>query len=118
MTLGNAAHLPDVLNSFTARTSEAAHYHAGYGDNTDEYWHEFACLMNAMSIDQADCNHLIQVANDFFDQLETLFRALYPFQEATHEFTVNMLNPGAGSHAIPDNAREIQAAIRAARRCR
>ncbi len=61
-TLGNASHLPDVLATFGSRTDGTAHYYSGYGDRTAEYWQEFRCVMNALPIDQAGCERLVQVA--------------------------------------------------------
>ena len=117
-TLGNAVHLTDVLKTFGAQTSGAAHYYAGYGDRTAGYWQEFCCAMNAFTLDQDGCQRLIQVALDFFDWLEALFSALYPLQCATMVFSAGMLNPEAGDHAVPSDAREIEAALAAAKKCR
>jgi hypothetical protein len=69
-------------------------------------------------MDQDGCRRIIQVALDFFDQLETLFSALYPLENAKMVFTAGMLNPEAGDHAVPGDVREIEAAVTAARRCR
>lgn len=117
-TLGNASHLPDVLATFGRRTAETAHYYTGYGDRTAEYWQEFRCAMNALPMDQDGCERLVLVANTFFDQLEALFSTLYPMQSARQGFTAGMLNPEAGDHAVPGDAREVAAAVAAARRCR
>ena len=117
-TLGNAVHLPDVLKTFASRTASTAHYYAGYGDSTAEYWQGFCCAMNALPMDQDGCKRLIQVALDFFDKLETLFSVLYPIQNVEMIFTAGMLNPEAGDHAVPDDIREIEAAVAAARKCR
>jgi heme oxygenase len=117
-TLGNSMHLPDILKTFGSQTSGTAHYYAGYGDRTDEYWQKFYSAMNALPMDQDGVKHLIQVALDFFDQLEALFSALYPIQNAKMVFTASMLNPEAGDHAVPGDVREIDAALAAAKKCR
>ncbi len=45
--------------------------------------------------------------------LEKLYHALYPLKIEKYRNLVMEINPSAGSHAIPDDPREIQAAIRA-----
>lgn len=117
-TLGNAVHLRDVLNTFGSKTGGTAHYYAGYGKETARYWQKFCDAMNALPIDQEGCKRLVQVALDFFDQLETLLSALYPLDNAVMIFTANMLNPEAGDHAVPTNVEEIKAAVTAAKKCR
>lgn len=118
MTLGNAVHLPDVLEIFGSQTGGVAHYYAGYGDKTDEYWQEFCCAMNALPIDLEGSNRLVTVALALFDDLEALFSALYPIKSAEKIFTASMLNPEAGDYAVPRDVREIEAAVSAAKRCR
>ncbi|MGK2905969.1 MAG: biliverdin-producing heme oxygenase [Desulfuromonadales bacterium] len=116
-TLGNAVHLPDVLKIFGGKTSGCAHYYAGYGGRTHEYWQEFCGAMNALAIGREGQSRLIQVALDFFDQLEALFLTFYPIASA-RAYTAGMLNPEAGDHAVPGDAKVIEAAVTAARRCR
>jgi heme oxygenase len=117
-TLGNAVHLPDVIRTFGSQTAGTVHYYAGYGDRTVEYWQEFCVAMNALTMNQDGCSRLIQVAIDFFDKLVALYSALYSIQDAVMVFTAGMLNPEAGDHAVPNDAREIEAAVAAARKCR
>lgn len=117
-TLGNAVHLRDVLRAFGDRTAGAAHYYAGYGDRTGHYWQQFCRAMNALPVDEEGRRRLARVALDFFCRLEPLFAALYPFDGTGTEFTAAMLNPEAGDHAVPSDAREIAAAEIAARKCR
>jgi hypothetical protein len=117
-TLGNAMHLRDVLNCIGSKTSGNAYYYAGYGRETAKYWQAFRDAMNSLPMDEDGRKRIIQVALDFFDQLEALFSALYPIENARMVFTAGMLNPEAGDHAVPDNATEIAAAVLAAKKCR
>jgi heme oxygenase len=117
-TLGNTVHLHDVLNIFGGITSGQAHYYTGYGDMTARNWRGFGDAMNALPIDQDGCKRLIQVALDFFNQLESLFSALYPIEKTAMVFSAGMLNPEAGNHAVPDNSKEIEAVVAAAKKCR
>lgn len=117
-TLGNASHLPDILKNFGSQTAGTAYYYAGYGDRTNEYWEKFRFAMNALSFDQQERDHLIQVANTFFDQLKPLFASFYPIHTTKSGITASMLNPEAGDHAVPGDIKEIEAAVTAARKCR
>jgi len=116
-TLGNAVHLRDVIHAVGNLTSGRAYYYEGYGKNTARYWQEFGNAMNSLPLDQNDRKRLIQVALAFFSQLESLFSALYPVENATMIFTAGMLNPEAGDHAVPSDALEIAAAVAAAKKC-
>lgn len=118
MTLGNAAHLPDVLNIFGDETAGTAYYYGGYGDRTAECWQEFRCAMNSIEIGQEEFISIIRTALDFFDRLELLYSSLYPVWNETLIHTAGMLNPEAGDHAVPGDFREIEAAVVAAGRCR
>jgi heme oxygenase len=118
MTLGNAMHLPDVIKLLENKVFETIHYYTGYGDDTARYWEEFSSAMNSYPLEQADHQRLITVALSFFDQLEILYTALYPLQNNAMVFTASMLNPEAGDHAVPENLKEIEAAVTAAQKCR
>ena len=117
-TLGNAVHLPDVVRTFGDRVAGATHYYTGYGDKTDLLWQEFRCVMNAITPDRTGYESLLTAVHRFFDQLEALYRTLYPYQETGWNFSVDALNPEAGQHAVPDDPYELQAVESAARRCR
>lgn len=117
-TLGNTAHLPDVLMAFGGETAGMAHYYEGYGQETGAQWRTFREAMDAFPLEPGGRDRIIQVALGFFDQLEELFSALYPIREEAMIFTAGMLNPEAGDHAVPQNVRAIEAAVTAARQCR
>jgi heme oxygenase len=118
MTLGNAMHLPDLIKLLENKVFGTVHYYVGYGDDTARYWEEFSSAMNSFPLEQNDPPRLITVALAFFDQLEVLYTALYPLQNNATVFTASMLNPEAGDHAVPENLREIEAAVTAAQKCR
>lgn len=117
-TLGNTVHLNDVLKTVGDKTAGQAHYYTGYGKETSRYWREFSAAMNALPMDQEGCRRLITVALDFFDQLEPLFSALYPLDNAVTVYSAGMLNPEAGDHTVPETAEELAAAVIAAKKCR
>jgi len=117
-TLGNTVHLPDVIHAFGDQVADNTRYYSGYGTKTGSCWQEFSTLMNALPMDEEGRERLVTVAHWLFDHLEALFAALYPVHSEKWGFTASMLNPEAGKHAIPSDPREIEAAGRAARRCR
>ena len=117
-TLGNTVHLSDVLKSVGDKTAGQAHYYTGYGKETSRCWREFSAAMNALPFDQERCGRLITAALDFFDQLESLFSALYPLDNAVRVYSAGMLNPEAGDHSVPETTEELAAAVAAAKKCR
>ncbi len=118
MTLGNAVHLPDVLNTFGVQVAGATNYYSGYDNKTAEYWLEFSCAMNAVTLNQESRTRIIQVALDFFDSLAALFSSFFPINSSEMIYTASMLNPEAGDHAIPADPCEIEAAVTASVKCR
>jgi hypothetical protein len=56
-------------------------------------------------------------ACEAFEGLARVFRALYPVNQEALRTLVTSLNPEAGSHPIPSDPRELQAAVRAGERC-
>ncbi len=117
-TLGNSVHLDDVINNFGDKTSGKAYYYSGYGQDTAKYWLEFRNAMNGLAIDQKGHDRFVEVAQDFFSQMEALFTQLYPIENANMVYTAGMLNPEAGDHSVPENKKEIEAAVAAAKKCR
>ena len=59
---------------------------------------------------------VIEVAHEAFSGLEALYIALYPLQSSQKKFHVTRINPEAGNHPIPEDEREIQAALKASDR--
>ncbi|CAK0774838.1 heme oxygenase (biliverdin-IX-beta and delta-forming) [Gammaproteobacteria bacterium] len=80
-------------------------------------WARYRERMNALRPNPAERESITQAANQFFAQLEGIFRALYPFSPESRTFRVTAINPEAGRHPVPTDDREIQAALRAADRC-
>ena len=117
-TLGNTVHLPDVIHTFGDQVAGNTRYYSGYGKTTGSCWQEFGTLMNSIPMDEEGRERLVKVSHWLFDHLEALFTDLYPVHPEKWGFTASMLNPEAGKHSIPKDPREIEAAGRAARRCR
>jgi hypothetical protein len=80
-------------------------------------WTQYQQRMNALDLSAGDRERVVQAAGGLFVQLETVFQALYPFRPESKTFLVTSINPEAGRHPIPADAREVQASLRAADRC-
>lgn len=92
-------------------------YLGGNADHMQRRWRRFKQAMNALVLDAAQRQQVADAAIAFFQQLETIFLALYPFTPESRVFLVTSINPEAGYHAVPTDARELQAALRAGDLC-
>lgn len=116
--LGNRVHLEDVRRLLGHRGLGEAFY-LGFGPATDETWHCFSALLNASDGAADEREELVRVAREEFRQLIVIHAPLYPLPpQAERRLTATSLNPEAGTHPIPQDPREIRAALSAGRRCR
>ena len=69
--------------------------------------------MNATVIDGAEQDRTVATVREVYAGIVTIMRALYPLTPSRREILTAVLNPAAGSHAIPEDLREIEAALRA-----
>ncbi len=116
-TLGARVLRPLVARAFLLAGEDGLSYLNSYGTAVPQRWAQFQLRMNTLQLGAAEREQINQTANEFFASLETVFLALYPFQPESRIFAVNAINPEAGSHAVPDDAREVQAALRAGDIC-
>jgi heme oxygenase len=80
-------------------------------------WAQYQQRMNALGLSGEEREPMIQAANESFAQLEAVVQALYPFQPESMTFLVTSINPEAGRHPVPADAREVQASLQAADVC-
>ncbi|MEI6632311.1 MAG: biliverdin-producing heme oxygenase [Chlamydiota bacterium] len=80
-------------------------------------WAQYQQRMNALRLSVEDRDQMTQAANEFLAQIEAIFRALYPFKPESKTFLATSINPEAGRHPVPADAREVQASLRAADVC-
>ncbi len=116
-TLGVAVVRPLIARGFHLEDPQGMAYLNNYGDEVDARWSEFKLRMNALTLSVEERQQILKTASDFFNKLETVFLALYPFEPGSKTFAVTSINPEAGRHAVPTDAREIQAALRASEIC-
>ncbi len=115
--LGAQVLQPMMARAFLLEDEKGLCYLSGNGVNTCSRWQRFKQAMNALVLTVAQRQQLANAAIAFFQQLETIFLALYPFAPDSRAFLVTSINPEAGCHAIPVDAREVQAALRAGDLC-
>lgn len=108
---------PLVSRALLLTGDEGLSYLSGDGAATSSRWRQFQQRMNALELSEQEREQMLQAAGGFLGQLETVFRALYPFQPESRTYTVTAINPEAGRHAVPADAREVEASLRASDLC-
>ena len=116
-TLGAAVVHPLVARALLLVGDEGMAYLHNYGTAARSHWADYSHRMNSLALDAEDRGQIAQAANDLFARLEALFRALYPFQNESRAYLAASINPEAGRHPVPADAREVQASIRAGDIC-
>ncbi|MCX6875225.1 MAG: biliverdin-producing heme oxygenase [Verrucomicrobia bacterium] len=116
-TLGVQVLRPIYARAFLLAGEEGLAYLRPYGAAVHARWAQYQQRMNALRLSAAEREQLAQAANELFDQLAAVFQALYPFQPESKTFLITSINPEAGRHPVPADAREVQAALRAADLC-
>ncbi len=82
-----------------------------------ERWRGFGERMDTVPVTAEETDAIVIAALEAFAGIRRIFQALYPFDPADLALKVTALNPEAGAHPVPDNPMEVEAAIRAGRRC-
>ena len=116
-TQGNTLHLPDVAAAFHLAGSDGVRYLQNYGDATGEHWRQFARRVNLAVTEPADQERVVAAAREAFVGLTRVYGSLYPARAAATRPLATSLNPEAGTHPIPSDPREIEAAVRAGTLC-
>ena len=117
-TLGNSIHVSDIKAAFHLDGPDGCRYYLSYQDQVQDRWKQFTETMNRVLDDPSLHDPVIDAAGEAFDGLKKLYQTLYPLSEKEKIFHVTQINPEAGSHPIPDDFREVQAALTASDRCR
>ena len=116
-TLGATVLRPLIARAFLLTGEEGLAYLHNYGTEVKARWAQFQHRMNQLSLSAEERGQIVKAAGDFFQQLDSVFRALYPFPPESKTYLVTSINPEAGWHAVPADSREVQAAIRAGDIC-
>jgi len=115
-TLGNSIHKTDISAAFHLDGLEGCSYYSSYLDQVQSKWMQFSEKMNSVLNDPACHDAVIAAAHEAFSGLNNLYNTLYPLTNKENTFHVTRINPEAGNHPIPQNEREIQAALNASDR--
>jgi hypothetical protein len=59
----------------------------------------------------------VEAAREAFTGFQAIFEALFPVDESALVMTAAAVNPEAGSHPVPQDSRELEAAIQAGMSC-
>ena len=116
-TLGALVLRPLYARAFLLTGEEGLSYLHSYGNAVYARWARYQQGMNSLRLSPEEREQMTRAASEFFAQLEAVFLALYPFPPESKTFLVTSINAEAGRHPIPSDAREVQAALRAADIC-
>jgi heme oxygenase len=116
-TLGAAVLRPLIARALLLVDDEGLAYLTSYGTAVQSRWKQFQHRMSALQLTPRERSEVADAANIFFNHLESVFLALYPFQPESKTFLVTTINPEAGQHAVPADPREAEAALRAGDIC-
>lgn len=115
-TLGNRMHQPDIAATYQLEGVNGCRYYASYGDQVGARWRAFSQSVNALLHDPPSHQEVIEAARETFSGLERLYRALYPLQKSAPSLHITRINPEAGNHPMPQDDREMEAALKASTR--
>lgn len=115
-TLGNRMHQPDISATFRLDSMSGCRYYSSYQDQVQSHWRRFSERMNSALSDPSCHDAVIESARQAFSGLEKLYKALYPLESRGKSHLAARINPEAGNHPIPDDEREVQAALQASSR--
>jgi heme oxygenase len=116
-TLGAVTLRQQVAHAFDLRDAQAPRYLSRNEGHEKRSFSEFGGRLEAVTTDEATTARVVAAARESFEYLLRIFAALYPLGEGTLKPLATSLNPEAGAHPIPTDAREIEAAIRAGEKC-
>ena len=112
-TLGGMLLRVRVARHFRLPAPAGVAYLSSYGQRVKAQWVDFAQRMNAAVVGVADQDRMVAAAREAYGGIETILAALYPLTSPGPDVHTAALNPAAGNHAIPEDLREIEAALRA-----
>ncbi len=115
--LGARAIKPLAARAFLLQGDDGLSYLEGDGAAVRARWSRFQERMNALQLADVERADIVEAARDLFRGMEAVCRALYPFSPDSKRLLATSINPEAGRHAVPDDEREVQAALRAADIC-
>lgn len=115
-TLGNSMHLPDISKTFHLDKRNGCLYYSSYQEQVQNHWNRFSKKMNLSVSETSLHDSIIAAAHEAFLGLAALYAALFPLGKGEKSSHVTRINPEAGNHPIPEDEKEIRAALKASDR--
>ena len=112
-TLGNKIHLPDIIETFNLNGEQGCSYYASYRERVEMKWSEFSSRMNQVLASDEKRTMVVEAAIEAFEGLKELYVALNEMDQDQPRSHATRINPEAGNHPIPEDEREIEAALKA-----
>lgn len=109
-TLGAQILRPKIAKLFNLRT-EGLSYLSSHGSETAARWKKFKQRMNAANISEQQRKTVVEMACEVFQGITKIVSALYPIEVIVPDYFASTLNPEAGVHPVPNDPRELLAAI-------
>jgi heme oxygenase len=116
-TLGAIVLRPLIARAFLLTGEEGLAYVHSYGPAVHARWAQYQQRMNELRLSSEEREDVVRAAGECFEHLESVFLALHPFAPESMTFLVTSINPEAGRHPLPADAREVQASLRAGDSC-
>lgn len=115
-TLGNHMHRTDIISTFRLDAIDGSRYYHSYQDDVGSHWQAFSNKMNSALENSSEHDAIIEAAHEAFDGLDQLYAALHPISPQEQHPHITQINPEAGNHPMPEDEREIEAALKASTR--
>lgn len=112
-TLGGLIGREQLARALGLHGPDGLAYPASYEAASRTHWQEVARRMNRAQPDLHQQGQTIEAARALLGGLRRVVEALYPLDTPPPRDLVRVLNPEAGTHPLPTDPRELQAALRA-----
>jgi heme oxygenase len=116
-TLGAAVLAPWARQTFALTDGAGLAYLESYGEFMRANWQGFGERMDRLALEKIDRAAIVAAAVEAFAGIQDVIGALYPFDPDALLLKVTAINPEAGTHPVPQDPRELEAARRAGERC-
>lgn len=114
--LGGPTIAAQAARALDLRDGAGLAYFSGDGRETGALWAAFTRRMNDALAGEPDRDAVVTAAREAFGGIREIIATLHPAWVLPPLDMVRTLNPDAGSHAIPGDHREREAALRAGER--
>lgn len=96
-------------------SGKGSRYLLGYGADLHEFWNAFRARIDSQKLNAEEQKAVIEAALMCFSSLGDVMALCHPLEAEQGRYDIADLNPEAGYHAVPEDPREVLAAIEAGR---